>query len=399
MYHYIRRLDQTETGNPNLRATCYTADMNWRRTLQSKSRQPRFLWRMVLGIIVAGVALGYLAQSICQPKRVTDLEVEQRERERQENHLEQLAIQGEWAQLWWGIPKAEWNRFREAGPIVLAMLTGCCWLIFTLQAIQLNGWRDPRLWLALGGVLLGVLSIWPTLFLIYWQEYGWNFQESRALVPGLRYFVLGVGLREELAKLLCLLPLMPLLLRLRSELAALLVSGCVGIGFALEENTSYFAGSGGADAMGRYLTANPFHMTLTALVGLAVYRGLRTPRDWAAQAVATFGVMVFAHGLYDAFILLPALAEYSLLGTIIFVLVVYQFFRELRGARARRPDTVSLTANFLCGVSSVTAATFIYLSATVGCGSAFDVLAQGVLGLAVMVYLFLREMPETMVPV
>ena len=371
--------------------------MNWRSTLQSKSRQPRFLWRMVISIIVGGIIVGYLAQSIGQPSEGVHVEIGQDQRPA--NDLDQLAIEGKWAQVWWGIPKTQWYRLEKSGPVVLAALTGCCWLIFTLQALQVIGWRDPRLWLALGGVLLGVLSVWPTIFFVYWQEHGWGLQESRSLIPGLRFFVLGVGLREELAKLLCLLPLMPLLLRLRSELAVLLVSGCVGIGFALEENAGYFAGSGGSDAMGRYLTANPFHMTLTALVGLAVYRGLRSPRDWGLQAVAVFGLMVFAHGLYDAFIVLPALAEYSLFGTIAFALVVYQFFHELRGARAKRPDTVSLTANFLCGVSLVTAATFVYLSATVGFAAAFDVLAQGVLGLAVMVYLFLREMPETMVQV
>lgn len=47
----------------------------------------------------------------------------------------------------------------------------------------------------------------------------------------------------------------------------------------------------------------------------------------------------------------------------------------------------------------LTAATFVYLSATLGMSSAFDVLAAGVTGQAVMVYLFLREMPETMVSV
>jgi uncharacterized membrane protein YhiD involved in acid resistance len=53
----------------------------------------------------------------------------------------------------------------------------------------------------------------------------------------------------------------------------------------------------------------------------------------------------------------------------------------------------------LCGVSLVTAAAFVYLSATVGCSTAFDFLAQGVLGLAVLVYLFLREMPESLISV
>lgn len=371
--------------------------MNLRSTLQSKSRQPRFLWRMVIGIIVAGIGIGYIAQSICQPTVGVHVEVD--EDLGQWEALQQLAANGEWAKLWWAIPANEWENLGNSGPVILAVLTGTCWLVFTLQALQISGWRDPRLWLALVALLLGVLSIWPTVFFIYWQEHGWGLRDSLSLIPGLRYNVLGVGLREELSKLLCLLPLMPFLLHLRSELAALLVSGCVGIGFALEENASYFTRSGGGDTMGRYLTANPFHMTLTALVGLAVYRGLRNPRDWGGQAAATFGLMVFAHGLYDAFISIPALGEYSLLGTIVFALVVYQFFRELRDARAGKSDVISLTANFLCGVSLVTAATFVYLSATIGCEVAFDVLTGGVLGLAVMVYLFLREMPETMVSV
>lgn len=371
--------------------------MNWRSTLQAKTRQPKFLWRMVLGIIATGIVAGFVAQAVWQPKPVDELHIEKPLSPWVD--LEQLASQGKWSDVWWAIPKSQLWRIEHRGPVVLAVLTGCCWLVFLLQALQVRGPFDPRLWLALAAVPLGVLSVWPTHFIGLWQEFTWGLEASRFLLHGLRYFILGVGLREETAKLILLLPLMQFLLRLRSELAALIVSGCVGIGFALAENSGYFSGSGGIDTLGRYLTANPLHFALTGLVGLSVYRGLRSPRDWGAQALATFGLMVFAHGLYDAFIDVPALAEYSLLGTIIFAGVMYQFFRELRDARERRPDPISLTANFLCGVSLVTAAAFVYLSATVGCSAAFDFLAQGVLGLAVMVYLFLREMPETLIGV
>jgi len=223
--------------------------------------------------------------------------------------------------------------------------------------------------------------------------------ESEEVVAGLRYNILGIGLREEFAKLCCLLPLMLLLVRQRNELAALLVSACVGLGFAIEENVGYFWSSQGTATLGRFLTANPFHMTLTGLIGLAVYRGLRYPKEWGPHALATFGLMVIAHGIYDAVLTIPALVEYSIVGTIVFALVVYQFFHELRELRTTGGDTISLSANFLCGVSLLTAATFVYLSATLGCGVAFDGLASGVLGLGVMVYLFLREMPESMVRV
>jgi len=282
---------------------------------------------------------------------------------------------------------------------VLSSIAGCCWFVFLWQAMKTPGLRTLRLWCALGAIVLGVLSIWPTHFLSLWQEYAWNLHDSDELVPGVRFYVLGVGLPEELAKLLCVLPLMPIFLRLRDELTVLLVSGCVGLGFAITENVNYFAGSGGMAAMGRFLTANPFHFTLTGLAGLMLFRGLRSPQAWGPYALGFLGMLVFAHGLYDAFIVVPALAEYSLFSMIIFALVVYQFFHELRELRPSKGDTISLSATFLCGVSVLTAATFVYLSATLGMEVAFDTLASGVTGLAVMVYLFLREMPETMVSV
>jgi len=376
--------------------------MRWRSYLYTRTHRPEFLWRMVLWILAAGIALGFVAQRIYQPETAkpaaTKLEQDIRSNDAWDD-LEALAEQGAWAELWWAIPQVAYFRSDVPGPIILAVIAGCGWFAFLWQAMKLPGLRNLRLWCALLAIPLGLLSIWPTLFWSYWQEQVWNLHESKELIPGVRYYVLSVGLREELAKLLCLLPLMPILLRLRDELTTLLVSGCVGLGFAIEENVGYFTSTAGTSTLGRFLTANPFHITLTALAGLALYRALQNPKGWGSHSLGVFGMLVFAHGLYDAFIVVPALAEYSLIGTILFALVVYRFFRELRELRSSQGDTISLSANFLCGVSLLTAATFVYLSATLGMSIAFDTLASSVTGLAVMVYLFLREMPETMVSV
>lgn len=373
------------------------AQMTWRSYLRSKTRQAAFLWRMVLWMIVAGIALGYLVQRAGQPDTTKIVQTDRSDQAVE--RLKALAERGAWAQLWWAIPRVAFLRLLSPGPALLAALAGCCWLVFLWQAMRLPGGRDPRFWCAVVAIPLGMLSIWPTHFFGFWQEYAWNLQRSPQLIPGLRFFIFGVGLREELAKLLCLLPLMPVLLRVGDELTALVVSGCVGLGFAIVENAGYFASSGGSDVLGRFLTANPAHITLTGLVGLAVYRALRHPQAWGWHALGVFGVLVCAHGLYDAFIAVPVLVEYALFGTIVFALLVYQFFRELRSMRKPQGDTISLTANFLFGVSLLTAATFVYWSATVGNSIAFDMLATEATGLAVMVYLFLREMPESMVRV
>ncbi len=370
--------------------------MNRQNYLRAKTRDPAFLWRMVVGIIGVGVVLGWLVD-LRAAAPLHDFA-------NSGNHngwerLEALAVKGQWWQVWWDVPREIFSDLSRPGIITLAVFAGVCWLVFLWQVLRVRSpwdWRVPTTLVALA---LGVLSIWPTGFLILYQEQRWQLRESLELVPGLRFFIFGVGLREELAKLVCLLPLMPVLLRKRDELLALVASACVGVGFAIEENIGYFTGSRGTDTLGRFLTANPFHMAATGLIGLAVYRAFRHPRNWGPHALGIFGLLVFAHGLYDAFIVLPDLAEYSLFGTIFFALVLYQFFRELRTLRPSGRDTISLTATFLCGLSLLTAATFIYISAIAGARLAADTLLTDVVGFAVMVYLFLREMPETMVSV
>ncbi len=370
--------------------------MNWQSTLRVKTRDPTFLWRMVAVIIGVGILLGWLAERWARPALTLDIDQHDYN---QWDRIRALAVDGQWWQVWWSVPRTMLADFSQPGILALALFAGCCWFVFLSQVLRVRPLFDRRLGIMLAAVALGVLSIWPTCFLILWQEIQWGLQESKELVPGLRFFILGVGLREEFSKLVCLLPLMLVLVPLRDEMTALVASACVGLGFAIEENIGYFRGSQATDTLGRFLTANPAHMALTGLIGLYVYRAFRDPRNWAPHAVAMFGVMVFAHGLYDAAIVLPGLANFSLAGMIIFALVMYQFFYELRTLRSAGRDTISLTATFLCAVSLLTAATFVYISANVGTQMAADVLMRDVIGTSMMVYLFLREMPETMVSV
>jgi RsiW-degrading membrane proteinase PrsW (M82 family) len=375
--------------------------MTWRRYLQLKTRHPPFLWRMVFGILAAGVLVG-LAVDWSTPAWI-DLEGERKETPRGYDgwsQLERSAAKGEWSAVWWGVPRLLVGRWSRApGLTALAVLTGLSWLMFSLQAAQIRSWRDHRLIAPVAAIGLGVLSIWPTAFFILWQEHSWGLAEGDSLVEGLRYCILGIGLREELAKLVCLLPLLPWLVWRRDELAALVSAGCVGIGFGMEENVGYISGTLGTATLGRLLTAVPAHMTLTGLIGLAAYRAGRWPREWGPQFLATFAAIVLAHGMYDAFLMVPALQEYNLGSFIIFLLLVFQFFRELRPHLTRRGEPVSLTANFLACVSLVAAANFVYLCAAVGFQHAGQILAQGIVAQGIMVYLFLHEMPERLVDV
>jgi RsiW-degrading membrane proteinase PrsW (M82 family) len=370
--------------------------MTWRHYLKIKTRTPAFLWRLVIGILAIGIVGGMLVEGRLAPAlRIAELSPE----DRPALVAEALAELGQWADLWWYLPKVVFRRVHNVGPTALALFAGAWWLAFAVQAAAPRGRRDVHWWLLPLAVVLGGLSVWPTHFLGMWLEHRWGIAESDKLVEGVRFYILGVGLPEEAAKLLCFLPLVVILRRVRSDLTAMMAAACVGLGFAIVENINYFQMSGGSAAVGRFLTANPLHMTLTGLAGLAAYRAARDPRGWGPNSFAMIALMVFAHGLYDALIAVPELQEVDIGNVIIFALVIYQFFRELRDMRPPRREMISLSATFLTGVSMVTAATFIYTSGLFGFQPACDTMAMNVLSLSLMAYLFLREMPDTMVTV
>ena len=75
--------------------------------------------------------------------------------------------------------------------------------------------------------------------LIHWQEAATGLSENGEFLHDLVFYVTGVGLREETAKLALFALFIPWLLRHRTPGKALLTGAFVGLGFALEENQSW----------------------------------------------------------------------------------------------------------------------------------------------------------------
>jgi RsiW-degrading membrane proteinase PrsW (M82 family) len=361
---------------------------------------------MVAAILAAGLVVGVVADARLRADRPQADPEHQEKRSPDEagppsawEAVERAAQREDWPAVWRGVWRSVRERWSYPGPVALALLTGLCWLCFALQAVQPGGLWSPRCLLCGAGFLLGILSVGPTLFAIAWQEQRWGLADRVDLVGGLRDNILGVGLREELCKFACGLPLLPWLVWRRDAVGSLMAFGCVGLGFAASENISYIAMSGGTATVSRLLMPAPAHLALTGLAGLAAYRAGRWPRDWGLLLLAMLGVLVLVHGLYDAFMSIDVLQEYSLVSMIVFILLVRQFFHELHEHRDQRRDVISLTANFLFCVSLTTAAVFVYVSAHYGWQAAADQLVTAIVTESVMVYLFLREMPETLVTV
>ncbi len=276
-------------------------------------------------------------------------------------------------------------------PLALALLSAGLWLVITTRLGRIVDRIEGRALLYASAFVLGILSVYPTLLLSVIEESVFKFKVVEQSVPDAIYFVVGVGLREELSKLLLFLPLLPILLKRGSRIEAMTCGALVGLGFAAEENIGYFQHFAASAAISRFLTANFLHMSLTALVALSVFdaaRGRSTPRD---RVDVIFPLVVCIHGGYDFFLSDPTFSRYSLVSMFMLIFVAHQFLRQLIIASSRMEEEGVLRL-FVASLALITGASYIYATTLVGPWMALRVIAVGGIGVAFVVYMFVREL-------
>jgi RsiW-degrading membrane proteinase PrsW (M82 family) len=285
--------------------------------------------------------------------------------------------------------------YTDVAMVLLALVSGAIWLMVLLRFNEDLSWRSPCVLLALPALILGALSAHATILVIFAQEHYLNFTEGSSDLSSFMYCVFGIGLREEGLKLLFFVPLLPFV-RKMDDLQILTIAGMVGLGFAIEENINYFERSEGISALGRFVTANFLHISLTAACGLSLARAVIYRGREIQQAATIFALAVIAHGLYDAFLIVPLLLDYSIFSSTVFVLIGYQYFNWLSHMRNRWQDRISITSTFILGTVVLTGISFCLYAWNVGAAFAFQAIGYEVIGVAIIMIMFVREIPETL---
>jgi len=280
-----------------------------------------------------------------------------------------------------------------ASTLLIGTIVGLAWLSFL---VHLGGyWQDrPRFLLGVGAVALGGLSTWLTILVVIWQREYLGFQQEEGLIRGLIYCIAGIGLREELIKLLFFAPLLPLLLRFKDPMLALVAGGCVGLGFAIEENIGYFHATPEFVGPARFLTANFFHISATALCAYALYQVVRDRGRSFEHFLSIFVMVVVIHGLYDAFLMVPELMEYSVFSMTAYVYLCFQLF-ELIDRLGHRPSRkISLSFVFTLCLSIVLATCLGYAVSGAGLFLGLQAFGASFLGVGLIVIMFFRVIAE-----
>ncbi|MCE9519313.1 MAG: PrsW family intramembrane metalloprotease [Verrucomicrobia bacterium] len=240
----------------------------------------------------------------------------------------------------------------------LALLAAGIWYVLIVHTGSGERWRWIRY---LSPVIAGVMSVW---LLQSWKEaqpYGINGDDQRTMGHEIIQWVMYVGVPEESVKLALFAVFLPLLLRQGSASKAALTAGCVGLGFAFEENLGYYSNGGGQVVIGRLITANFLHVTLTGVAGSALYQMVRSRFHRATEFIVAFLGVCVAHGVYDFATTSSAhTLGIELAGTIVLAVMARIYLDLLKpddGELRRR--TVSTTSVFCTGCALLIACTIM----------------------------------------
>lgn len=240
----------------------------------------------------------------------------------------------------------------------LALFAATIWYLILVYSAS----RERLRWLRyLPAVLFGVLSVWLLQWLQGLLHYGLSEEQQVTMSHEIFQWVMYVGVPEESVKLIFFLPFLPFLLRHGSTAKAALTAGCVGLGFALDENIGYFLETGGAVAVGRFVTANFMHIALTGIVGGWLYEFLRSRFHKSSEFLMAYLGVVVAHGIYDFSSTESAqILGGEIIGIVILVLAARFYLERLRPEElAMRRRTISSTSVFCIGSALLTGVTIM----------------------------------------
>jgi hypothetical protein len=287
----------------------------------------------------------------------------------------------------------EWRPAPTPTGLVISGVAMLAWAFFCARLGKIGERPKLRAPLYFFALVLGVLSVAPTVLLIAVEEAQLKLVATGDAARDVIFYVFGVGLREEASKLLLFLPLVPILRKWGDRLDVLVCGAFVGLGFAAEENLNYLASGDVHTGLGRFLTANFFHMALTGTLAAALDDFLRDREKYATDFSRTALMVVGMHGGYDFLISHEEYGGgYFAMG--IYFFLVRMFLGAVDRARPRADRFLSLTHVFVLALAVVTGTCAVYAVSALGPAQGALVLAEGLLGVAILIYAFIRTLRE-----
>ena len=302
---------------------------------------------------------------------------------------------GNWRQVFKNFWIAEYAGLRPS-LLFLTLLSGSIWVIIFLHILPPGSMRRIR-GLALLALALGWMSTWPTLWSDMWMGMHFPIEPGTDFFSLFLYFTLSVGVREELCKLLLFVPLLPWALKKGTDLDALLLGAMVGLGFAIEENINYFDQilTGGI-TVGRFVSANFLHATLTGACALALTRMVKAPGRWFQDSLTIIVSAILLHGVYNTLLSapVPGVGDMSYFAGTALAGCAILFFREVRARAEFRGRIISITGLFFWGFCILINMELVMTALILPVKQAVEIVGHSALAGIVSAFVFLHHVNE-----
>jgi RsiW-degrading membrane proteinase PrsW (M82 family) len=277
--------------------------------------------------------------------------------------------------------------------LVMTAVAALAWAFFCARLGKLGERPLRRSLFYLFAFVLGVLSVVPTVCLIAVEEAQLRLVATGDATRDILFYVFGVGLREEASKLLLFLPVLFVVRKWGDKLDVLVCGAMVGLGFAAEENLGYLASGDLHTGLGRFLTANFLHVAMTAILASALDDFISDREKHAADFSRTTVMVVVMHGGYD-FLLSHEEFGGSYFAMAVFFFLVKMFLAAVEHARRKADRGLSITQAFVVALAVVTGTSAVYAVAAVGPVHGAMVMTEGLLGVAILIYAFVRTLRD-----
>lgn len=197
------------------------------------------------------------------------------------------------------------------------------WFIFLVQlnVFKKNNWAGYLLIFFLG------TSFSYLCFPLYdFYDLVLGFSRNGNVGNDLLYCILGIGVIEELVKIIPFLLVLRFTGFIKEPIDYLIYASISALGFAFAENLGYLSREGIDVIRGRALTATVSHMFDSSLIAyglvLAKYRYIKSQ---ILYFFIFFGLAAFTHGFYDFWIINETVRIFSMI-TLLFMLVCLLFW-------------------------------------------------------------------------
>lgn len=216
-------------------------------------------------------------------------------------------------------------------PILGAIFGAMLWLGYFKKIDLFEKEKPKNLAIAFTlGYLTPTLTLWVYLV---GEILGFNFNGN--FYNDLIYSIFGVGLIEELTKLLAILIVLRLVKHSINEpLDYLIYAGIVALGFSIRENYIHFNNYGSQIITGRTFISCLVHIINSSICVYGIYRfKLFNKGNNTINAVVGVSLAIVSHGLFDFFLTLKIADLYTpIFSTIIYLIGINFWIQMLNNA-------------------------------------------------------------------